>query len=290
MSVTAPSFAAVLGDRSIVPWNNYVRQVRSQMRERSQAGPFLWVDEIPERKLQAHNGEILVSPVGPTSSKRIPSALIHDWIGAVFLPNATLEETLAVVRDYSRYKDFYHPVIADSKPLGWNGAAYQFSIVIVNNTLFSRTALYSECDDSYFQVDANRWYSLGSSDNIREIENYGQPNARELPPGEGAGYIWRIYTVSRFEERDGGVYVEREVIVLSRDIPAALRWLVEPIVNRLSRSSLSTSLAQTREAVVSSQQALRRVDRSAARLLQTAEVAYSACTDALCKMRRTSGS
>ncbi len=52
----------------------------------------------------------------------------------------------------------------------------------------------------------------------------------------------------RFEERDGGVYVEVEAIALSRDIPAAVRWMVDPIVKRVSRSSVATSLKQTQEA------------------------------------------
>jgi hypothetical protein len=51
------------------------------------------------------------------------------------------------------------------------------------------------------------------------------------------------------EERDGGVYIELEAMVLSRDIPAALRWVVDPIVRRVSRSSLETSLQQTADAV-----------------------------------------
>jgi hypothetical protein len=45
------------------------------------------------------------------------------------------------------------------------------------------------------------------------------------------------------------VYIELEAIALSRDIPAALRWAVEPIVRRVSRSSLDTSLQQTKDAV-----------------------------------------
>jgi hypothetical protein len=43
--------------------------------------------------------------------------------------------------------------------------------------------------------------------------------------------------------------MEVEVIGLSRDIPASLRWLVEPIVRHVSRASLSTSLQQTENAV-----------------------------------------
>lgn len=50
-------------------------------------------------------------------------------------------------------------------------------------------------------------------------------------------------------ERDGGVYVEFEAIGLSRDIPASMRWLIDPIVRRVSRRSLLTSLQQTEKAV-----------------------------------------
>jgi hypothetical protein len=53
----------------------------------------------------------------------------------------------------------------------------------------------------------------------------------------------------RLEERDGGVYAELEAIALSRDIPAAFRLFVTPIVRRVSRDSLATSLHQTKVAL-----------------------------------------
>jgi hypothetical protein len=48
---------------------------------------------------------------------------------------------------------------------------------------------------------------------------------------------------------DGGVYLKLEAIALTRDIPASLRWLVNPIVNHLSIDSLTATLRQTRNAV-----------------------------------------
>jgi hypothetical protein len=45
------------------------------------------------------------------------------------------------------------------------------------------------------------------------------------------------------------VYAELEAIALSRDIPAAFRFFVTPIVRRVSRDSLATSLHQTRIAI-----------------------------------------
>ncbi len=261
LSAATLAHAEALDGRTLDAWNDYIGQARSRMTARAQShSQFLWVDETPDLRSQVRKGQILVAPVGPSHPRRIPSGLIHDWRGAAFLPDATLAETIQVVTEYSRYKEFYHPLIVESTPLGSDGGNYKFSLVIVNKGLFSQTALHSECHDAYFQLDNKRWYSVGYCDSIREIENYGTTVKQELPPNEGSGYIWRLASFSRFEERDGGVYAEREVIALSRDLPGGLRWFIEPIVNRLSRNSLSASLLQTRQAVLSCGAAARLRD------------------------------
>ncbi len=94
---------------------------------------------------------------------------------------------------------------------------------------------------------------------MQEIRRYAQPGAQELPSDQGSGYIWRIYSFARFEERDGGVYVELEVIVLSRDIPVAVRWMVNPIVRRVSKNAMLTSLRQMEEALDSTTGAANRI-------------------------------
>jgi len=55
--------------------------------------------------------------------------------------------------------------------------------------------------------------------------------------------------VTRFEERDGGLYLEMEAIALSRDIPSGWRFIVEPVVRHKSREALVTALRQTEDAV-----------------------------------------
>ena len=96
-------------------------------------------------------------------------------------------------------------------------------------------------------MDERRVYSVARTTRVQEIEEYGTPSQRTLREGEGNG--WLLVGITRYLERDGGVYLELEVIGLSRDIPASLRWLVKPIVRRISRGSLSTSLRQTENAV-----------------------------------------
>ena len=99
------------------------------------------------------------------------------------------------------------------------------------------------------RVDARHWYSISDATRIQEIAGYETPSQHMLPQNQGTGLIWRLHSITRFEQRDGGVYIELEVVALSRDIPAALRWFIDPVVRRVSRSSLATSLRQTESAI-----------------------------------------
>jgi hypothetical protein len=248
----AMSNAAELKEETLKAWDEYIRAADSHMQERLQAGKhFLWIDEAPGRRRQTRAGQILVSGAGPHNPKRVRSGLIHHWIGAAFIPNTKLDDVFAVVRDYSRYREFYKPAVIDSKPVSQAGTHDKFSMLLLNKAVLKRTALESDYESSYFQVDAKRWYSVASATRVQEIEDYGESGERKLPLNEGGGYIWRLHSISRFEERDGGVYVELEASALSRDIPVSLRWIVDPIVRRVSRDALSTSLRQTSNAVSS---------------------------------------
>jgi hypothetical protein len=51
------------------------------------------------------------------------------------------------------------------------------------------------------------------------------------------------------EERDGGVYVQNEVVTLTRDIPVGLRWLIEPFITNIPKETLEFTLQSLRKAV-----------------------------------------
>ena len=99
------------------------------------------------------------------------------------------------------------------------------------------------------RLGADRAYSLSTSVRVQEIADYGKPSEHVLPEDHGPGYVWRTFSVTRLEQRDGGVYVEMEMIGLSRGIPWAFRWLIQPLAERLPRNILRTTLKDTRDAV-----------------------------------------
>ena len=247
---TAVASAAELKQQTVQAWDGYVRRANARMQERLQGSePFLWVDEQPDRRRAVQSGEVLTVPMTAHTPTRVPNGLIHDWLGAAFLPGTTLDDVTTVLRDYGRYTEYYGPTVVDANGVQKDEGQDRFSLVLMNHSFFLKSALSGDYHSSYFRVGAKRQYSVSQTTDVREIEDYGEPDARPLPSGRGSDYIWSLYSISRLEERDGGVYVEVEAIALSRDIPLSLRWLVDPIVRRVSRSALLTSLRQTREAV-----------------------------------------
>jgi len=55
------------------------------------------------------------------------------------------------------------------------------------------------------------------------------------PPGDDGGFLWRMETWWRVEERDGGVYVQSEVASLTRRHSHGLGWLIKPFVTSIPK-------------------------------------------------------
>jgi hypothetical protein len=53
----------------------------------------------------------------------------------------------------------------------------------------------------------------------------------------------------KFEEKEGGVYIECESISLTRDIPTGLGWLIKPFVTSIPKESLEMTMGSTRAAL-----------------------------------------
>jgi len=242
--------AAELQPGTVRAWEEYVRSAENRIQTRGDSGrPFLWIDESPERRAQVQRGEVVVAPVIGHGTKSVQDGLIHDWIGAVFIPNATAESLSRVLHDYEKYKDIYKPVVTDSRTLGCRNENEEFAMVWQRKVLFVNAAMEGHYLARDIVLDARHGYNVADMTSAREIEDYGHANQRLLPPDQGKGFLWRLHSIARYEETDGGVYLELEAIALSRDIPASVAWLVNPVVNHLSMNSLTTTLRQTREAV-----------------------------------------
>jgi len=261
MTGATRSHAAELRKETLDAWNQYVAASQQRIKDRADgAAPFLWTDEDPTRARVVSQGGIEVAPSMNDGSKPVPHGLIHDWVGAVFIPNTSIDKVAATVRDYDRYQQFFQPTVVDSRVLAHSDREDQYAIKWVNKVLFVNAGVDATCRTQFVRVDDRRLYSTSYSTSLRQILNYGASGEHDLAPDIGSGYVWRLYTFARYQERDGGVYVEIEALALTRDIPASLRFIVAPEVKKLSRKSLSDSLQQTRAAVQNPEPAIDRAN------------------------------
>jgi len=248
--VAAEANAAELQRATPDAWQVYVRGAGTRVQARIEGSqPYLWIDEMADRARRVKRGEIVVAPLVTGAAESVPDGLNHHWIGALSIPNVTIASLLNVVHDYDGYKDIYKPVVTESHWLQPGATENEFSMVWQKHILFFNAAMRGRYRAHEVTIDSYRRYSIVEATTVQQIDEYGRPGEHLLPPETESGFIWRIYNVVRYEQRDGGVFLKIKSIALSRDVPISMRWLVSPVVNHLSVNSLTTTLRQTREAV-----------------------------------------
>jgi hypothetical protein len=232
---------------AVEAFDKYMQAAQARFDSSLRGGAFLWVDASPDRKRAVRDGKILAEPSNQSGDIEVPDGLIHDWKGAVFVPGVTLAQTLRMFEDYNNHKNIYHPEVLDSRLLSRHGGDFHVFLRVVKKQILT-VVLNTEHDVRYVKLDRRRWYSKSFTTRIAEVVDPG-PNEHELPPGDDHGFLWRLNSFWKFEERDGGVYLECQVISLTRDVPAGLGWLINPIIRSLPRESLTNSLNATRQAL-----------------------------------------
>src|SRR5438094_8989751 len=185
-----------------------------------------------------HSGSPLACPVG----------IIHHWTGVMFIAKAKLDEVLRMLEDYNKHSVYYGPDVERSKIESRDGDHFRVFLRFRRHKVIT-VVLNTEHDIQYFHDGPALAHSRSSAVRIAEVENACKSGAREKPPGEDGGFLWRMETWWRMEERDGGVYVQSEVASLTRDIPVVLKWLIEPFVTTVPKETLSATLVATRKAV-----------------------------------------
>jgi hypothetical protein len=239
-------------------FDRYVQFTEARINgEVSTPEKFLYVDGYPpERRAEAlsalRRGEVLMERLQTTDRTgqtiEAPGGLIHHWLGAVFVPGATLQQTLALMEDYNHHQDIYKPEVVRSRLLSRQNNDFKIFYRLRKKKVITVT-LDTNHDVHYFEVNSTRWYSRSYSTRIAEVDDPGTPNEREKPVGHDGGFLWRINSYWKFEAKDGGVYIECESISLTRDIPTGLGWLIKPFVTSIPKDSLRMTMDSTRAAL-----------------------------------------
>jgi hypothetical protein len=250
--------------KTVQAFDNYVRLAESRIEAEPVAGDaYLWVERLPAERRAAdeaelRSGKVVVERLDASAADgranqekavSVPGGLIHHWIGTVFIPGATLAQTLAFEEDYDRHQEYFRPDVMRSKTLRHDGNNFVIELRLYKKKIIT-TVLDTDHEVHYTLVDATHAWSRSRTTRIQEVDDAGEKNERLEPEGHDRGFLWRMNTYWRFEEKDGGTYVECQSISLTRGIPAGLGWLIGAYVNSVPRESLTFTLATTRSAVL----------------------------------------
>jgi hypothetical protein len=246
-----------LHGQTVRAFENYVAMTEARNAESLRQGNFLSVDDLPVKaraelyaKLKQGEIELWRARAGEgRHGSGIPEGMIHDWEGIVFIPGVKIADVLRVLQDYDRHGTYYAPDVEKAKIESHHGDHYlvylrfrrQMVVTVVLNT---------EHEVTYFEDSVTRAHSRSSAIRIAEVENPGSPQENEKRPGEDSGFLWRMETWWRLEEKDAGVYLQNEVVTLTRDIPTGLAWLIGPFITSIPRETLEFTLGATRNAVL----------------------------------------
>jgi hypothetical protein len=234
-------------------FDHYVIQAEARINQRrSQANAFLKLDSLPaeqrsEMFRRLHQGEVVIEKAGNTPEE-IPGGLIHDWQGWVFIPSATVDQVVSLIRDYDHLARYYSPDVLQSRLMSAHGDDLHVYMRLQKRKVVT-VVLDTEYDVHYGRIDAAHQFSISRSTRVSEIENPGGPNEQALPQGHDHGYMWRLNSDWAFEQAGEGVLVQCEAISLTREIPTGLAWLIGPFVNSIPRESLQFTLTATRNAM-----------------------------------------
>jgi hypothetical protein len=158
---------------------------------------------------------------------------LYDWIGAVFIPDASLERLVRMLQDYDHRAQYFSETISTSKLLCRTGENHFRSTM----RLKEPAVIDVESDVVWERVDEHRWRCRSYSIDTRET-------------GKDHGYLRRLYSYWRFAETPKGVYVEAETITLSDEFGSMARTFGSMLLGINPEKSLRHSLASMRESVL----------------------------------------
>ena len=249
--------AVNLRPETVTAFDEYVKLTDARSNKELQDGTNLfWIDALPESdRGQAYEalrrGDVKVQRLETRENGqkiRCPGGMIHHWAGVVFIPGAKLQDVLRVLQDYDHHAQYYAPDVERSKLESHDDDHFLVFLRFRRHKVIT-VVLNTRHDVHYFRDSETREHSRSSAVHIAEVANPDKPNEREKGPGEDGGFLWGMETWWRMEERDGGVYVQSEVVSLTRDIPVGLGWLIGPFVTSIPKETLTFTLEATRRAV-----------------------------------------
>ncbi len=228
--------AQKLKPTAVTGWDAYIVHAESQMGADLKA--------TDSERTTVSSGGVYIRHVEMPGAK-LDGALIHHWLGGIFLPGAKIKPLQVWMKDYDAHSKYFAE-IERSKLLSHEGNTFKIYYRFKRKKII--TVYYNtEHTVVYQPIEGNRTTSKSVATRIAEIDNPGAKDEREKTIGDDSGFLWRLNSYWRFQETPSGVFLECESISLSRGIPTGLAWMIRGFVESVPRESLESTLTSIRK-------------------------------------------
>lgn len=245
--MTQPAEKVELKPETLLAFTTHIAAAEADIKARLR-GDGQFPDGSAERIAQLRKGTVIVELCSGKRPLQVPDGLIHDWVGVICIPGTTVEKTLALLQNYDNHQNIYQPEVIASRLIGRQENDFQIYLRLRKKKIIT-VILDTDHEVHYFAVNSTRWACHSRTTRISEVEDAGKPTENVRPPDTGHGFLWRLNSYWRFEESQDCTYIECRAISLTRDVPSALAWIIEPIILKLPRESLRATLEATRRSL-----------------------------------------
>ena len=246
-AVSAP--AIELHQKTLRDFQRYIKSADAEMEARAKSkDAFLWSTESAERRSSMRSGQTVIESWNGGPVTEVHAGLVHDWVGAAFVPGAKIADFVSVIKDFPSYPQVYKPDVLAGRHVSQQGDRMRGEMRMHKKNVLT-VVLDAECELEFRHLSPTRYQDWTRSVSIVEVENAGKSGEYSKPADTGYGFLWRLNSYWQVEEADGGIYMECRAISLTRDVPLGLSWAIKPMISTLPKESLQRTLDATRKAV-----------------------------------------
>jgi putative flippase GtrA len=244
---------AGLRPATLAAWTSYQQGVDARYdRLSASTQPFFVHDAVaqaPGWRALAMDGQVPMlelsapAPGGPVVD--IPDGRIHHWAGVVFVPGATVAGVVRQLVERAGHESEVYDDVLASRLIDRSGDRLSVYMKLRRTSVLTVTYNTTHAVE-YRRLGASRAASRSVATRIAELADAGTSREREKPEGSDRGFLWKLNAYWRYEQANGGVFIECESVSLSRAVPVLLRPFVNSTVERIARESLERTMVNVR--------------------------------------------
>ncbi|HEX3704336.1 MAG TPA: hypothetical protein VHU82_13470 [Vicinamibacterales bacterium] len=243
---TVLTAAASLSSDAARAWTTYVSATESRIAsELASSKKFLAIDFDPDgatERRAVRGGTIVIRRIETLDARggrmSAPSARIHHWRGDVLIRGVTVAQLMDRLESGAlpTQDDVERGSVLEREPGRlklYLRLRRKMLVTVVYNTEHVAT---------FTRYGGSRATSTSVATKIAELADPDTVDERELSAGNDRGFLWGLRAYWRYEEVAGGAIAECESLALSRDAPALVRYLVDPLIESTARESMARTL------------------------------------------------